>query len=358
MNYSNKLGAFSSALGAIRIGCREYSVPISRGISAALTLYLRGQFSLKEIVGYALYVPAIRASLPLLISKERSLARLRSFNPVDDQYKTENKAIFYRLCKNAGIPIPETFCTFRQGTGEDRNGRKIHDKHLWLEYFRANLPAHFIIKDVGGAYASGFGAFERRQNNYFDSEGKLYQPEDFYQLLSRRSGSEIVIQERLFDHPELQRLCGFRGLQTMRVNTHLDAGSTSLLFHMIKVIVKGNTSDNFSMGTTGNLIAFSEAGNDILSGARTLHSCGSGLVTIRRHPETGVSIDGFRIPFWHEAVELARDAHLRFDSFGYLGWDIAITPTGPKIIEANAWWDPPNYAPTIMTEDNWRRIFG
>ena len=62
-----------------------------------------------------------------------------------------------------------------------------------------------------------------------------------------------------------------------------------------------------------------------------------GWSPIRRHPETGVSIDGFRIPFWQEAVELARDAHLRFDSFGYLGWDVAITPTGPKIIEANAW---------------------
>jgi len=25
-----------------------------------------------------------------------------------------------------------------------------------------------------------------------------------------------------------------------------------------------------------------------------------------------------------------------------IGWDVALTPNGPRIVEGNVWWDPPN----------------
>jgi len=353
-----KFGDFRVAFRLIRTGCHQYGVSLPKGLLAALRLYTRDQFSLKEIVGYALYVPEIRSSMPVLISKESSLAMLARMNPTAKQAQTENKAIFYRHCQEAGLPVPETYGAFRQGIGTDRFGAPLDGKTPWTAYFNENLPSHFIIKDVGGAYASGFGAFERRDNHYVEVGGNTYDSSSFFDELTRRSASEIVIQERLFDHPDLQALCGHAGLQTMRVNTQMHSdGTVSMLFHMLKVLVSGNIGDNFSMGTTGNLIAVSQAGNDILSGARALHPCGSGLITIKEHPETGVSFDGFQIPMWQEAIDLAKTAHRSFGSFGSLGWDIAITTDGPKLIEANAWWDPPNYAPTIMADDNWRKIF-
>jgi hypothetical protein len=41
-----------------------------------------------------------------------------------------------------------------------------------------------------------------------------------------------------------------------------------------------------------------------------------------------------------------------------LGWDIALTGDGPVIIEANSRWDPPLYAPFLMSDEAWQRIFG
>jgi len=40
------------------------------------------------------------------------------------------------------------------------------------------------------------------------------------------------------------------------------------------------------------------------------------------------------IPFFQEACELARVATQRIPN-GFIGWDIALTPTGPSVIEGN-----------------------
>ncbi len=45
-----------------------------------------------------------------------------------------------------------------------------------------------------------------------------------------------------------------------------------------------------------------------------------------------------RVPMWDEACALVRDAAPHFLPLRTLGWDIAITPGGPMIIEANAHW--------------------
>ena len=73
MSIMRKLPQIQTALGRIRSGCEYYDVSFPAALFATLKLYLRDRFSLKEIVGYGLYVPKIRDDLPILISKERSI---------------------------------------------------------------------------------------------------------------------------------------------------------------------------------------------------------------------------------------------------------------------------------------------
>ena len=54
-----------------------------------------------------------------------------------------------------------------------------------------------------------------------------------------------------------------------------------------------------------------------------------------KHPMTGVSIVGFKVPMYKEAVSLAKKAAKVVDEVRYVGWDIAITKKGPTIIEGN-----------------------
>ena len=63
------------------------------------------------------------------------------------------------------------------------------------------------------------------------------------------------------------------------------------------------------------------------------------LTKFYAHPDTNTKFKGFTIPMYQQAVELALDTHRRcFFDFFSIGWDIAITPEGPVVIEANYPW--------------------
>lgn len=53
------------------------------------------------------------------------------------------------------------------------------------------------------------------------------------------------------------------------------------------------------------------------------------------HPKTGVRFKGFVIPFWNEVLKLTEQASAVVPEVGYVGWDIAITPSGPVVVEGN-----------------------
>lgn len=357
MSQASKIAAFHADL---RRACAFHRIPYAAALARSLRLYSTGKFSRKEIMGYGLFVPAIADTMPLLISKERSLERLARFNPPDLWHLTEEKDEFYVFCRERGLPIPETYGWTRNGRAYDADGQAIDGLDAWGTYLASRLPDDFVVKDRAGAYGSGFDAF-RRIGQEFRSEvtGQQRDLGGLVTALARANGDEgVVVQARLFDAEPLTALCGQRGLQTMRVNTFLHPdGRVSILFYMIKLLAGGILSDNFSMGTTGNVIAF---GDDhcVLRGAVTLHACGSGMTVITNHPRTGIALDGFELPHASTAIELAKAAQKCFPMLPTLGWDIALTDGGPRIIEANARWDPPLYAPFLMSNANWRTIFG
>lgn len=340
--------------------CDFYQVPYSAALLRSFCLYSVAKFSLKEIIGYGLFVPSITAKMPVFISKERSLAKLSTVNPPNLQHLTEDKDEFYRICREHSLPIPETYGWTKDGRRFDADGKLIEGDGAWADYLSARLPDDFIIKDRAGTYGSGFCAFHRSGDSFHPANsGDTYDISGLLEAFSiGGDASGIIIQKRLFDAAPLSALSGRRGLQTMRINTlrHQD-GRVSILFYMIKLLAGRMVSDNFSMGTTGNLIAYGDPNDGILRGAVNLHECGSGMKEVTVHPETGTPLDGFRLPYWSEAIALAKTGQRCFPQLPTLGWDIALTEEGPIIIEANARWDPPLYAPFIMSKENWRRVF-
>ena len=56
------------------------------------------------------------------------------------------------------------------------------------------------------------------------------------------------------------------------------------------------------------------------------------------HPVTGLQFIGFEIPFWNECIQLVTQAALRIPENRSIGWDVAITNTGPLLIEGNHNW--------------------
>jgi hypothetical protein len=93
--------------------------------------------------------------------------------------------------------------------------------------------------------------------------------------------------------------------------------------------------DNYS---AGNLAADidSETGVVISGGIRKRSSCDS---YHEIHPSTGQQILGLKVPFWNEIKQLVTEAAHIVPQVRTVGWDIAITPSGPIIIEGNSKWN-------------------
>lgn len=54
------------------------------------------------------------------------------------------------------------------------------------------------------------------------------------------------------------------------------------------------------------------------------------------HPLTGTQIVGFSLPLWAETLELVKQTHLKIAECPLIGWDVAITNSGPEIVEINS----------------------
>jgi hypothetical protein len=54
-----------------------------------------------------------------------------------------------------------------------------------------------------------------------------------------------------------------------------------------------------------------------------------------RHPDSGRPIAGRVIPYWRESVALVERTLDAFPMMRFAGFDIAVTPSGPAVIEVN-----------------------
>lgn len=53
------------------------------------------------------------------------------------------------------------------------------------------------------------------------------------------------------------------------------------------------------------------------------------------HPDSGIAIKGFQIPKWKELIEFVDEIMAELPEFGYIGWDLVLTPNGWCAMEGN-----------------------
>ncbi len=144
-------------------------------------------------------------------------------------------------------------------------------------------------------------------------------------------------------------------LNTIRLITLLTRdGEVEFLAAMLRTSSDGTAVDNFSLG--GIVV-----GVDIETGKlkergfqKTTHA-----VELRRHPLTGVVFKGFEVPYWNEVKETAAKAQKVFSELKTIGWDLAVSPSGPVMIEGNIEWGTTGIQATnggLLTQKN-RALF-
>jgi hypothetical protein len=136
---------------------------------------------------------------------------------------------------------------------------------------------------------------------------------------------QVLVEEFVEQHPELNRLSP-KSVNTLRIITYFDGAEVHVLAHAFKM---GNGADLDNFGQGGIQTTVYEDG---LLRYGAFNKEGDKWTV---HPQTGVSIVGFVVPLYAEAVEMAVEMARIVPQVPYIGWDIAITPERPIAIEGN-----------------------
>ncbi len=139
--------------------------------------------------------------------------------------------------------------------------------------------------------------------------------------------NQMLVENYLVQHSEMSRIYP-NSVNTMRMFTFCKDGES----HLLQTIIKfGNNGvvDNFH---SGGMYAFADENGVVVTPALDKED-----FVYEKHPATGESILGFKIPMHKEAKELVERAALLVPSMGYVGWDVAISENGPVVIEGNAY---------------------
>jgi hypothetical protein len=147
----------------------------------------------------------------------------------------------------------------------------------------------------------------------------------------KKNGNDLV-EEFVVQHDALMELSS-SGLNTIRIITQLDKKNQVIILGSRLRITVNSVIDNLA---AGNLAASINSMTGIVDGPGVYSDIIKEDQLI--HPTTGVSIIGFQVPFWNETVALVKAAALHNVNNRSIGWDVAVTNSGPELIEANHDW--------------------
>ena len=142
-----------------------------------------------------------------------------------------------------------------------------------------------------------------------------------------KAGNTGVVEEVLAQHPDLDRLnpCS---INTLRIVTILNESGPHIVYAHIRIGNGGRPVDNLHSGGMF-------APLDMDTGRVQYPGYDKDRKTYTVHPQTGVAIEGFQVPLWDEAKALCQEAARLVPQMRYVGWDVAVTPTGPVLVEGN-----------------------
>lgn len=180
--------------------------------------------------------------------------------------------------------------------------------------FLARHP-RVLVKPARGEGGRGITTFEAAD---------ITDPAAWRELLV--SEDRTLVEELLPQHERMSQLYA-GSVNTLRIITYRAPDER---FHVIASVLRignGGVVDNFAGG--GMFTMLDDRGVARWAGVDKNSN------VFPRHPVTDVPIAGFEVPLFAEALAMVEAASRRLPTVPYVGWDVAITPTGPALIEAN-----------------------
>ncbi len=229
-----------------------------------------------------------------------------------------DKYLFSCLCEHHGLPCPRCYGLVKRDALPEA---RVFLKDLMQEKGLERV----VLKPVLGLMGKGIH-FITLQN--VEALERIVAHDDVDD-----ENSDYLVQEVIRQHPDLERI-NPHSVNSVRIVTFLTRDDrVEIVAAMLRTSSSTSPVDNFSAG--GVVV-----GIDVATGRLKRE----GLITtprgrvMTRHPVTGTEFSGFQLPHWDELKKIVAQAQRVFHYIKSIGWDVAFTPQGPVIIEANQEW--------------------
>lgn len=188
-----------------------------------------------------------------------------------------------------------------------------------------------FAKLIDGECANGVFHMEIKDSSILvDGE-----PMTMEQLSRRFNDHRHIIQQRITQHDAINAIYP-NAINTIRLVTVYDERTNQIevLSCVLRVGCGKNHVDNWAVG--GLSIGIDTETCTLRKYG--FYKPGFGTKTAV-HPNSNVVFEGYPIPFLKEAIEDAKRFHFFIKNVHSIGWDIAVTPSGPCFIEGNDNWE-------------------
>jgi hypothetical protein len=250
-----------------------------------------------------------------------------------------DKFVFGQLLTSLQVPTPKNIAML--------NCQKI----TWLNpMYSAPLSTIADGRDIDGfckklSGLQGKGAFRLsvKSNRILFANGETT-PDN----LARRLDGTYLFQERVKQHRDLDILFP-HALNTMRIVTFNIDGNIQVFNAAMRIGTGTSNVDNWGIGGIA-------VGIDLQTGTLRKHGFYKPKYgrLVDEHPDTKVIFEGFAIPFFKESIEMVSSMHRYLYGLHSIGWDVAVSPDGPVLIEGNEDWDG-SFA--MAAEDDFKKRF-
>ncbi|TMV15219.1 sugar-transfer associated ATP-grasp domain-containing protein [Arenibacterium halophilum] len=314
---------------------RKYGVSPFRQLSEMVRLNLGpGRLYLHEYYSSGLYDPAIS-----MAEKRQYVGQKGNWNLNEELSPKKlltmhnfvaNKVMYTSLIRQLGFRTTETQAV----VSDSRRFGEIPaiTQKSKLKAFLIGR-ARYPIFGKPTAYSGSFGSVlirAREGEMLVLGNGKQISIDAFCDEIFAEYANGYLLQTALEQHPAMAAITG-KAVGSLRIVTVRQNTMPEVLYSLWKIPAPKAMSDNFWQD--GSMIAPVDA----LTGQVGQCRIGTGLkaADIDDHPVSGARITGFEVPHWEAARALVTEAHALFPEFGVIGWDVAMTPDGPAIIECN-----------------------
>ncbi|WP_341954713.1 sugar-transfer associated ATP-grasp domain-containing protein [Salinibacterium sp. TMP30] len=145
----------------------------------------------------------------------------------------------------------------------------------------------------------------------------------YRQLIDNR---QFLVEAFIQQHAGMSALCP-TSVNSLRMITFFDGSDVHVLEAVLRM---GNGADVDNYGRGGMYTVLDEK-----TGIAPYGAFDKFANTFTEHPQTGTPIVGFHVPLYDEVLSTLDTVARIIPQIPYVGWDIAISTTGPAIIEGN-----------------------